>query len=253
MHCRCVSVRRDNGSMINDELSQAISNLARESGVLTEWVDAWNVSQQVSPDDLLAVLSALTGRSLDSVAAVEAVSREIAFRQPPIDPVLVAWDGVLPVVHLVFPVEDASVVLEDGSELAIDVKGQVLEFSSELPMGYHTLLVNGGSHTSHIFSAPTRAHPAPRGVTGLISPTYSMRGSMPDAGVGTVAHLRRFADLCHDAGIEVVGTLPLLASYPDQPSPYAPASRRAWNEIFVDFSSIPGWVGDAPVIASDHL
>jgi 4-alpha-glucanotransferase len=43
-------------------------------------------------------------------------------------------------------------------------------------------------------------------------------------------------------GGEVVGTLPLLAAFldePCEPSPYAPASRLFWNEFYVDLTRIP--------------
>ena len=239
--------------MIEDGYLQAIWGLAHEAGVLIDWVDAWNRSQQVSPDDLLEVLSALTGRELGSREAIETATRGIAEDRPAIEPVLVAWDGVLPSIRVDFRVEDVSLVLEDGPEVAVDVRDQELTTRAVLPTGYHRLEVNGGSHTSHVFSAPTSAYLAPDDVTGLIAPTYSLRRSAPDAGIGTVNDLSRFADLCNDVGIEVVGTLPLLAAFPDQASPYAPASRRAWNEIFVDFGEIPGWRGVAPTTQSDDL
>ncbi|MGI9642067.1 MAG: 4-alpha-glucanotransferase, partial [Acidimicrobiia bacterium] len=87
----------------------------------------------------------------------------------------------------------------------------------------------------------------------LISPTYSLRQADADVGIGTIADLRVLGDLCASWDTAVVGTLPVLAAFPDQPSPYAPASRRAWNEIFVDFSRIPGWHGTLPTPVGDPL
>ncbi len=221
--------------------------------MLTEWVDAWNQPQHVPSEDLLGVLSALTATDLNSERAIETLTQDLVEGRPAIDPVLVAWDGLFPSVAVGSSIMDAVVSLEDGAVVVVDIRDGVLASPETIPIGYHELFLNGGEHTSHVFSAPRRAHRAPRGVTGLISPTYSMRGVEPDAGVGTVAQLRRFAEICDDAGIEVVGTLPLLAAFDDQPSPYAPASRRAWNELFVDFASIPGWDGSAPVTQSDEL
>jgi 4-alpha-glucanotransferase len=43
-------------------------------------------------------------------------------------------------------------------------------------------------------------------------------------------------------GARVVGTLPLLPSFldePFEPSPYSPMSRLFWNEFFVDVTRIP--------------
>ena len=105
--------------MIDDGQRRAIRDLANEAGVLTEWVDAWNEPQRVSSDDLLAVLSALAGRELDSRQAIETATREMYQTRPAIEPVLVAWDGALPAVHVDFPVRDATLVLEDGSEVAV--------------------------------------------------------------------------------------------------------------------------------------
>lgn len=244
---------RHNVGIVDGQYSQNIADLAEEAGVLTDWVDAWNKPQRVAPDDLVSVLEALTGNQLDSERAVEEATRTIIESRGVIDPVLVAWDGVLSPVRIDVHLTEAAILLEDGSELPAAIKDRSIAVSSALPTGYHQLVVNGGKLTSHVLSAPTKAHPAPRGVTGLISPTYSMRASGQDAGVGTVRQLRRFADICAGVGVEVVGTLPLLAAFPDQPSPYAPASRRAWNELFVDFAAIPGWEGEPPTTRSDHL
>ena len=237
--------------MTNGSLPRTISQLADGAGVLTDWIDAWNDPQKVNQDDLLGVLSALIGRDLDSERAVDDAISEIAASRDVIEPVLVAWDGALARLDVDVRVVDATIVLEDGSEIPATIDNGSVSLSTVLPTGYHDLILNGGDLTSHVFSAPTKAFPAPRGVSGLISPTYSMRGSSRDAGVGAIAQLRQFADICSDVGIDVVGTLPLLAAFPDEPSPYAPASRRAWNELFVDFDSMPGWEHDNPIRQSD--
>jgi len=237
--------------MIDAKQSGAVLALAREAGVLTEWVDAWNDPQRVSTDDLVGVLGAVTGHRLRSESDVEAATSELVSDRPMIEPVLVAWDGVLGTIDVDFEVRDASVEMEDGSEVRVDVADRTLVVTATLAIGYHRLIVNGGDHVSHIFSAPRRAYPAPRGVIGLMSPTYSIRASARDAGIGTLSHLKQFAELCKDSGVEVVGTLPLLAAFDDQPSPYSPVSRRAWNELFVDFDSIPGWEHGAPVATGD--
>ena len=73
------------------------------------------------------------------------------------------------------------------------------------------------------------AHPPPRRELGILAPVYSMRAETNDAGIGNFGHLRQLADVALVSGATVVGTLPLVATFPDQPSPYSPASRRAWN------------------------
>ncbi len=71
-----------------------------------------------------------------------------------------------------------------------------------------------------------------------------------DTGVGNFGHLGQLADTAMVTGSTVIGSLPLVATFPDQPSPYAPASRRAWNELFVDLAAAPGWETDLPVYAA---
>jgi len=233
--------------MSESKRTRAVARLARESGVLTEWVDAWGNEQQVARDDLLGVLSVLTGRPLNTEEAVSDTLGDISADRPPIEPVVVAWDGVLRPVPTGFQIREAVIVLEDGREVPVGVSGRSLTSETQLPTGYHELVVDGGIHTSHILSAPSRAHHSPRDVLGLVAPTYSLRRLHTDAGVGSVGDLAALAELCHVVGVDVVGTLPLLAAFDDQPSPYSPASRRAWNEMFVDFGNIPDWDEPGPV------
>ncbi|MDJ0790801.1 MAG: 4-alpha-glucanotransferase [Acidimicrobiia bacterium] len=230
---------------------EPVARLARLAGVTTDWVDAWGGEQQVAEPDLLAVLEALLGVPLGTESDIEAAIRDGEADQPDISPVLVAWDGSLRPVPVPARVTEAAIVLESGDELRATVLDGEVTVPSVLPLGYHRLVVDGGEQASHVFAAPREAHPAPYGALGLISPIYSLRYGDADVGVGGLAELRGLADLCESVGISVVGTLPLLAAFPDEPSPYAPASRRAWNELFIDFSLIPEWEGALPVPAGD--
>lgn len=216
-----------------------------------DWVDAWNKPQVVPDEDLRAVLSALLSRSVDSEPEIEGAISDVVGDVPAIEPVLVAWDGLLDPVAIGVPVTDAEIVLEEGSVVPASSTDTGVSFEGTLPVGYHQLVVNGGSLSAHVFAAPTIACPSPTGALGLISPSYSLRRTSPDRGIGAIAELRALADLCHSTGIEVVGTLPMLAAFPDHPSPYAPASRRAWNELFVDFDHIPDYSFGEPEPTGD--
>ncbi len=218
----------------------AIERLAAAADVVVDWVDAWGKPQVTATEDLLGVIEALTGSRLRTAAAVEALTAELESDIPVVQPVLVAWDGALPVVAVTEPVRGAEVVLEDGTTLSATVTDAGVTVERPIPIGYHRLVLDDGAHEAHVLSAPRFAHPSPTGALGLISPTYSLRGDGHDRGIGTLADLRSLADLCHAHGVEVVGTLPLLAAFEDQPSPYAPASRRAWNELFLDLDRLPG-------------
>jgi 4-alpha-glucanotransferase len=236
-----------------ESLSTAVDELAIQAGVASSWVDAWGHPQTVAESDLLDVLSAVTGRSLDSERSIVEAAEALRGERPSIEPVLVAWDGVLRIPPVNFDVRAAVVILEGGEVVPVEVSDGALSVTEELPTGYHQLSINGGSITSHVFSAPVTAHPTPQHALGLIAPTYSLRGPSVDHGIGTIAEMDTMADMCHDVGIEIVGTLPLLATFPDQPSPYAPVSRRAWSELFVDFSETPGWSEDPQHAGSDPL
>jgi 4-alpha-glucanotransferase len=231
----------------------AVQELADVAGVASSWVDAWGNPQIVAELDLLAVLSAVTGRSLDTNASIVEATRAIRADRPAVEPVLVAWDGALTITPVNLDVREAVLILEGGEVVPVQVSAGALSVTQALPIGYHQLSINGGSVTSHVFSAPVKAHPAPQGALGLLAPTYSLRGTSLDHGIGTIAEMDTLADMCQDVGIEIVGTLPLLATFPDQPSPYAPISRRAWSELFVDFSRIPGWSEDPRDPGSDPL
>ncbi len=208
--------------------------------MVVDWVDAWGKPQVTPDDDLLGVLEALTGAELRTEAQVARMTAELEADVPVLEPVTVAWDGVVPPVEVATTIRDATLILEDGTETPVRVDPGHITVPERLPIGYHRLVVNGGDLESHVLAAPVSAHPAPTGALGIISPAYSLRRAGVDHGIGSLADLEELADLCQDRGISVVGTLPLLAAFPDQPSPYAPASRRAWNEVFLDPDRLPG-------------
>ena len=70
-----------------------VRRLADEAGVLTGWIDAWGADQRVAEDDLLAVLEALTGRTLESSSAVTDALGDLINATPGVEPVIVAWNG----------------------------------------------------------------------------------------------------------------------------------------------------------------
>ncbi len=231
-------------------IDTSVARLADVAGVMVDWTDVWGRTQRVGRDELLAVIAALTGMDLDTESDVAGAQRELSERRPDVEPVVVAWDGVLPPVHVRRKVVDATLVLEDGGEVPAFVRGGVIRVEQRLPIGYHRLVLDGGRAASHVFAAPLRAHPVPAPALGLVAPVYSLRSDDVDTGVGTIGELRSVGDLCAECGVDIVGTLPLLASFPDVASPYSPASRRAWNEVFADLTALEGWSEPPPVPGS---
>lgn len=112
-----------------------------------------------------------------------------------------------------------------------------------LPPGYHRLAVEGPGleASSLVISAPARL-PAPLRQWGIGLPLYALR-TRGDWGVGSYGDLATLARWAGGLGAGLVGTLPLFASFLDapgaDPSPYLPASRLAWNELFLDVEALP--------------
>ncbi|MDJ0924732.1 MAG: 4-alpha-glucanotransferase [Acidimicrobiia bacterium] len=221
--------------------------------MLTEWVDVWKEPQQVALDDLIAVLEALLQRSLHNEREVAAALDDLRNDRPLLAPVTVAWDGLMPPVALGRPVETASIETEDGDEIPVTIRDGQITADRALPLGYHHLQVDSGRETALVIAAPTLAHTPPRRELGILAPVYSIRAADQDTGIGHFGHLRQLADLALVSGATVIGTLPLVATFSDQPSPYSPASRRAWNEILVDLMAAPGWQGELPTAETDPL
>ena len=172
-------------------------------------------------------MEALTGRDLGREERIKGAVLELTNERPLIEPVLVAWDGHLDPVETAHPVSSASLVTESGDEIPVTIDGARLLVDDQLPLGYHELHVSRAEHPTTVISAPIRAHDAPRNALGINAPVYALRGAEADTGVGSYSHLEQLADLGLVTGATVIGTLPVVATFADQPSPYAPASRRA--------------------------
>ena len=78
------------------------------------------------------------------------------------------------------------------------------------------------------------------GQGSLFAPAYSLwERSDP---LPSYTHLHELARAAKANGIEVVSTLPLYATYlddPFDPSPYSPVSRLHWNEVYLDDAGLP--------------
>lgn len=87
-----------------------------------------------------------------------------------------------------------------------------------------------------------RAMPAiQRPSWGTFLPLHALR-TRSDWGVGSFTDLAELYRWTTGLGGSTVGTLPLLAQFLDEPfeySPYSPASRLFWNELFVDPAATP--------------
>jgi 4-alpha-glucanotransferase len=152
--------------------------------------------------------------SRQAMAAVETILGQ--HKRDAVEPVRVVWEGER--------VPDGEIELEQGG--AWDRRDM-------LPHGYHTL--DGETLLIH---APRKAY-APREKTwGIFLPLYAV----PRHG-GDLGDLERYMAWVRELGGNVVATLPLLAAFDDEPSPYSPVSRLFWNERYLDIDALPEFTG----------
>ena len=255
-------------------IDPAVAALAELWGVQTGY---WDVSGQwfdADPDALVAVLqelgSPLTGPA-DAGAAAEDHARELW--AAPVEPVVVVPRGATLAFVLRLPsaaptAVDVTVTTEDGVLLTAhldatsatpyrgaDVDGiahveRWIDTGLALDVGYHRAVVEVAGTTSDVLVLAPPASlpqlPAPR-AWGVFAPTYALvpTGSpgLEHLGVAHLGHLDELGRRAHAHGARVVSTLPLLATYlddPFEPSPYSPVSRRWWTELHLDPARLPG-------------
>jgi len=220
-----------------------LAELARRCGVQESYHDHFGTLRVASPEALSVVI--------DGLGAVDAPP-------PAIEPVNLVWDGAgtLPLRHagtgdyvLTVSLEAGGVMSHRGRLADIEAKDgrRPLPLPGPLPFGYHEveLTVGVDTYAGRVICAPSMAF-QPTGERagqhwGVFLPVYAMRGAR---GAGTLADLRALIEWTEDRGGTLVGTLPLLSAYldePFEPSPYVPVSRLFWNELFLEPIASPEW------------
>jgi 4-alpha-glucanotransferase len=263
--------------------ARALEEAARAWGVLREYVGDAGTVVRTSDEAMLAALRALGApvEEPDDLPGAVRARRSERWAEP-IDPVVVLWDEAPAAqgtaeVRLLAGEADAAVEceleLEDGSTRAWSVRAEDLEalravevegrahlaarlrLPPDLPWGRHRLTVRVGPRhaRAHVIRAPARAWtpegdgPMPR-AWGAFLPLYALRTARSH-GVADLGDLRALQEWTAARGGAVVATLPLVAAFLDRPfdpSPYAPASRLFWNELYLDPERLPG-LDRAPV------
>ena len=241
----------------------AIGKLARLYGVEQAYVDGTGTRRRVPDDGLVALLRSL-GASVDSERdAAEALRNEVRTRwQRRMEPVVAVWRGEPAGCELRGPAERLQdhrrcrLTCEDGRryEWSVDlgrcrrtgtatIDGERflavrLVLPRSLPVGYHTLAIEGvDGDEALVIVAPKRAYAASDGAWGAFLPTYALY-TAESWGIGDVSDVERVIAWLGELGGGLFSTLPLLAAFlgrrPFDPSPYSPASRLFWNEVYVD-------------------
>jgi 4-alpha-glucanotransferase len=211
----------------------ALRDLARRYSIETTYTDAAGTKRQAGRDALAAAIETRAGVPSSQASALRPARV--------VEPVCVLW-GRDRTIDLDLP--DGTRVewdlrLEDGSWRSgrTDAFGGTITLDETLPMGYHTLRVNG-THETMIIAAPLKAW-APRKKTwGIFAPLYAAR-TRRSWGSGDLGDLLAYSSWVDHLGGGVVATLPMLAAFDDEPSPYSPVSRLYWNETYLDVTRLP--------------
>lgn len=150
-------------------------------------------------------------------------------------PVVLAGHGPIAIGRL----DGLELELAGGGTISIGAHGGRAELPADLPIGCHRLRGADGDDTEEatVVVAPARM-PRDRRFdqpsTGVFVPAYALWER--DEPAPSYRHLQRLAGRLAERGIDVLSTLPLYATFLDEPfdpSPYSPISRLHWNETYV--------------------
>jgi 4-alpha-glucanotransferase len=249
-----------------------LHRLARLYGIQTAYYDVSHQRQPASADSLVAVLRSLGApmESREDVPQAWRQKRQTLWQQP-LEPVVIAWDGVPPLMQLRLSADldeaplDCHLKLETGEEKNwpyhkadlplikhVEIEGghylvKQLHLPGKLPLGYHRLTLSLGRKCTQtlIISAPLKAGiPGDKNndpIWGGFLPLYALHTDNSWGG-GDLSDLEALTEYVAGKGAQVIATLPLLATFLGETfevSPYLPISRLLWNEFYLDINRIP--------------
>ncbi|MEX0876200.1 MAG: 4-alpha-glucanotransferase [Phycisphaerales bacterium] len=230
-----------------DTARRDLDALARLKGIQRRYVDGTGQRRHASDEAVMAVLRAMgtpieqPPQARDRLRAIENETE-----RPLCEPVIVIWRTPKAVLSLGPGCRDAGPIeaelnCEDGSHTSWNAPQGKTELSvgQDLPIGIHRLRVRCGARedTGTVLVAPPRCHaPEQETAIGLFLPLYALRTD-GNPGVGTLGELKELGRWAQGRGARLIGTLPLLSTFldePFEPSPYMPVSRSIFGELFVD-------------------
>lgn len=255
--------------------------LARAAGIDPEYTSWRGEPSAASDESLLAALFALApdlGAAPEAIAAdpagtLVAIERERWNEVVP--PVVIGWNGTL-VVPFRVPAEfddDWEVEIATEGGRTIHARGRLFDLPAdshawpggvvhcvrratihlgwpEPELGYHAVAwqTAGARGEALGIAAPEKAWGAPglgAARWGVFAPVYGL-ASAETGEAGDLGTLRQLFSAVERRGGRYVATLPILAATLDEPcmfSPYSPASRLFWNELYLDLRSLAAEVG----------
>jgi len=257
----------------------ALRELATAAGIDVSYTSWRGDPVSASDDSVLAAMRALApdlgirlDRAEDAAGALAVLERERW--QELVPPVVMGWDGSIVVPFRVPADADVEWEVEVTTESGALVRAHGRLF--DLPADSHawpsgavhcerraTIFLDGenGYHSAKwktageqgeafAISAPTSAWGGPgHGARrwGVFAPVYGL--ASPQSGqAGDLGSLARLFAAVERRGGRYVATLPILAAFLDEPcqfSPYSPASRLFWNELYLDLAALAADAGSA--------
>ncbi len=259
-----------------DRTIRNLRELADSYGIQLSYENILDERRRYASAEVLTATLRAMGAPLrgpeDAYRALRERRQQIYQRGP--DPVAVVWEGRGATLKLRLPVSRAGqswrcvLQMEKGEERTWDIKlnrtdrlsgakrisiegspywDMNMRLPRSIPSGYHVLTFEAGEvlYKVLLISAPQNAFVGSGGdgtkSWGVFIPVYALR-SDSNWGVGDFGDLRKLIRWSREQGGSLVGTLPLLAAFLDEPfdpSPYSPVSRLFWNELFLDMNAIP--------------
>lgn len=270
----------------------SLADLANAAGIDAAYTNFRGEPTRASDESVLMALQGMS-RDLgiaiagpeDAPAAIAAIER--AKWAEVVPPVVIGWGGYL-VVPFTVPADadgewEVEVTTEGGRTFVQG--GRLFDLSADShawpdgvvhcvrraavrleagEYGYHTVRWTCAGRAGEAFgiAAQERAWGAPgEGGRrwGVFAPVYGL--ACPESGqAGDLGAMRRLCDAVARRGGRYVATLPMLAAFLDEPchfSPYSPASRLYWNELYLDLAALAALAGVpapvAPPIIADTL
>jgi 4-alpha-glucanotransferase len=240
-----------------------LRRLAKLYGLQTSFTDTEKHRRRASVDALVGVLGSLGVAAGTGAEVRESLrERDAAEAARLLEPVIVAWQGELTSFEVRLPTRargrvSGRIDLEDGTSVPLPPPTGPAAAATEgrtrlrqttlppLPLGYHRLVLErpGPETSALIMSAPMRCPTPDVRLWGVFLPLYAL-GTKRSWGGGDFTDLADLLAWVRTLGGSTVGTLPLLASFlgqedPFEPSPYSPASRLFWNEMYLDIEQVP--------------
>jgi 4-alpha-glucanotransferase len=214
-------------------MTDALLARAEELGILTRYHDVTGGLHEADPATLARVIEVLEA---DRSGAASAVRFTPALHLASTGPIVVGARVS----------EAALTVAGHPVDLAVrhGEASDTIELPIDLPFGCHSFVFESdrGPGESVVVCAPPTMERNQRfeSTGGLFAPTYALwEHSRP---LPSFAHLHDLARAAKAHGLGAVATLPLYATYlddPFDPSPYSPVSRLHWNEVYLDDTGLP--------------